>query len=138
MQSTSCETLDWWKHKLESRLPGEISSLPSFQIPYICIQASKGDRPKERTFWTQWENGRVGWFERIALKHVHYHMQNRWPLEVRCMKQGTQSLCSGTTQRDRVDGRVGLRSGKGNSGWGDTCVPMANSCWCMTKTITIL
>ena len=25
MQSTSCETLDWKKHKLESRLPGEIS-----------------------------------------------------------------------------------------------------------------
>ena len=25
MQSTSCETLGWMKHKLESRLPGEIS-----------------------------------------------------------------------------------------------------------------
>ena len=25
MQSTSCEVLDWMKHKLESRLPGEIS-----------------------------------------------------------------------------------------------------------------
>ena len=25
MQSTSCETLAWMKHKLESRLPGEIS-----------------------------------------------------------------------------------------------------------------
>ena len=26
MQSTSCKTLDWMKHKLESRLPGEISN----------------------------------------------------------------------------------------------------------------
>ena len=25
VQSTSCEMLDWMKHKLESRLPGEIS-----------------------------------------------------------------------------------------------------------------
>ena len=25
LQSTSCEMLDWLKHKLESRLPGEIS-----------------------------------------------------------------------------------------------------------------
>ena len=25
MQSTSCEMLDWKKHKLESRFPGEIS-----------------------------------------------------------------------------------------------------------------
>ena len=24
VQSTSCEMLDWMKHKLESRLPGEI------------------------------------------------------------------------------------------------------------------
>ena len=27
MQSTSCEMTDWMKHKLESRLPGEISYL---------------------------------------------------------------------------------------------------------------
>ena len=27
MQSTSWETLDWKKHKLESRLPGEINNL---------------------------------------------------------------------------------------------------------------
>ena len=26
MQSTSCKMLDWMKHKLESRLPGEIST----------------------------------------------------------------------------------------------------------------
>ena len=26
MQSTSCEMLDWMKHKLESRLPGQIST----------------------------------------------------------------------------------------------------------------
>ena len=30
MQSTSCEISDWIKHKLESRLPGEIS------ITLIC------------------------------------------------------------------------------------------------------
>ena len=27
MQSTSCEMLGWMKHKLESRLPGEIKNL---------------------------------------------------------------------------------------------------------------
>ena len=30
-------------------------------------------RCKEQNFWTQWEKVRAG-FERIALKHVHYHM----------------------------------------------------------------
>ena len=32
MQSTSWETLDWKKHKLESRLPGEISIISDMQI----------------------------------------------------------------------------------------------------------
>ena len=53
---------------------------------------------------------RVGWFERIALKHVYYHMWNRSPVQVQCMKQGTQSWCTGTTQRDGWDGEGG---GKG-------------------------
>ena len=32
MQSTSLETLDWKKHKLESRLPGEISITSDMQM----------------------------------------------------------------------------------------------------------
>ena len=32
-QSTSWETLDWKKHKLESRLPGEISITSDMQMP---------------------------------------------------------------------------------------------------------
>ena len=32
LQSTSCEMLGWMKHKLESRLPGEISVTSDMQI----------------------------------------------------------------------------------------------------------
>ena len=32
MQSTSCEMLSWVKHKLESRLPGEISITSGMQM----------------------------------------------------------------------------------------------------------
>ena len=32
MQSTSCEMLSWIKHKLESRLPGEISITSDTQV----------------------------------------------------------------------------------------------------------
>ena len=32
MQSTSCEMLGWKKHKLESRLPGEISITSDMQM----------------------------------------------------------------------------------------------------------
>ena len=50
-------------------------------------------------------------------------------MQVQCMNQGTQSQCSGTTQRDGVGREVG-----GGSGWGDTCAPVADSCRCMAKT----
>ena len=32
MQSTSCEMLNWMKHKLESRFPGEISITSDMQM----------------------------------------------------------------------------------------------------------
>ena len=42
MQSTSCEMLDWMKHKLESRLPGEISIISDMQMtPYLWQKAKK-------------------------------------------------------------------------------------------------
>ena len=36
MQSTSCETLDWMKHKLESRLLGEISITSDMQTTLMA------------------------------------------------------------------------------------------------------
>ena len=50
-------------------------------IVLFYMQGSKG----HTDFWTQWVKTRVGWFERIALKHVHYHMWNRWPVQVQYM-----------------------------------------------------
>ena len=44
-----------------------------------------------------------------------------------------RTWCTGKTQRDRVEREVG-----GASGMGNTCKSMADSCQCMTKTITIL
>ena len=42
MQSTSCEMPGWMKHKLESRLPGEISIAPDMQrTPPLWQKAKK-------------------------------------------------------------------------------------------------
>ena len=42
MQSTSCEMLDWMKHKLKSRLPEEISIASDTQmIPHLCHKVKK-------------------------------------------------------------------------------------------------
>ena len=44
-----------------------------------------------------------------------------------------RTWCTGKTQRDRVERKVG-----GGIGMGNTCKTMADSCQCMTKTTTIL
>ena len=43
MQSTSCEMPDWMKHKLESRLPGEISITSDMQMTTPLRQKAKGN-----------------------------------------------------------------------------------------------
>ena len=72
----------------------------------------KRHRCKEQTF--RLCGRRRGWVdERIALKHVYYHMWNRLPVQVRCMRQGAQGWCTGMTLRDGWGGRR-----EGGSGWG--------------------
>ena len=60
---------------------------------------SKRDTDVKNRLWILWEKARVGWFERRAMKHVYFHMRNRSPVQVQCMKQGTQNRCSGKAQR---------------------------------------
>ena len=92
----------------------------------------KKHRCKE-VFWTLQEKARVGWFERIALKYVYYHMWNRSPVQVWCMRQGAQGWCTGMTLRDgmvrKVVGGFRMRS---------TYIPTVDSCQGMAKTTTIL
>ena len=77
------------------------------------------------------KKARVGWFERIALKHVYYHMWNRSSVQVQCIKQGAQGWCTGMTLRDGMGREMGV-------GMGNTFTPMADSCQCMVKTTAIL
>ena len=52
MQSTSWEVLDWMKDKLESRLPGEMSTTSDIQvIPYLRQKAKKNSRVS----WWKWK-----------------------------------------------------------------------------------
>ena len=42
MQSTSCETQGWMNHKLESRLPGEISTTSDMQmVPLLLTEGEE-------------------------------------------------------------------------------------------------
>ena len=74
-------------------------------------------------FWTLWEMVRAGWYGRMALKHVKYHMWNESPVQVWCMIQGARGWCTGMTQRNGMGRDVGEGFRMGN-----TCTPMADSC----------
>ena len=39
----------------------------------VC-ETAKETQTYIRVFWTLWEKARVGCSERVALKHVYYHM----------------------------------------------------------------
>ena len=52
MQSTSCEMPSWMKHKLESRLLGEISIISDMQITPPLWQKVKKN---SRTSWWKWK-----------------------------------------------------------------------------------
>ena len=69
---------------------------------------------------------------KIALKHVYYHMRNRSPVQVRCMRQGAQGPCTGMTLRDGMGREVGE-----GFRMGDRCTPMAESCQYMAKPTTL-
>ena len=51
-QSTSWETLDWKKHKLESRLPGEISITSDMQMTPALWQKAKRN---SKASWWKWK-----------------------------------------------------------------------------------
>ena len=78
-------------------------------------ETAKETQMYRTVFWTLWEKARLGWFERIALKHVYYHMWNRLPVLVWFMRQGAQGWCTGMTLKDGM-GWGGIW--EGGSGWG--------------------
>ena len=79
MQSTSWEALDWKKHKLETRLPGEISITSDMQMtpPLWCRGAKKSLDESERGEWKIWLKAQHPENEDHGIQ-FHHFMGNRW------------------------------------------------------------
>ena len=81
MQSTSWETLDWKKHKLESRLPGEISVTSDMQMTPPLWQKVKRN---EKASWWKWKRIAKSWLKAQHSENEdhgiqsHHFMGNRW------------------------------------------------------------
>ena len=67
---------------------------------------------------------------RMALKHVYYHVRIESPVCVRCRIQHAWGWCTGMTQRDVMGREVG-----GGFMFGNACTPVVDSCQCMAKPI---
>ena len=48
-----------------------------------------------------------GWMERVSLKPIRYHVQNRYPGGICCMVLGAQAWCSVMTSRGGMGWEVG-------------------------------
>ena len=60
MQSTSCEMSGWKKHKLESRLPGEISITSDMQMIPPTLMAESEEELKSLLMKVKEESEKVG------------------------------------------------------------------------------
>ena len=63
-------------------------------------------------FWTLWERERVGWFGRMALKHVYYNVRNESPV---CSIQDTG--CLGLVHWDDPERWYWEGGGRGVQDW---------------------
>ena len=81
MQSTSWETLGWKKHKLESRLPGEISITSDMQMTPPLWQKLRGTKKlldeSESGEWKSWLKAQHSENEDHGIRSHHF-MGNRW------------------------------------------------------------
>ena len=81
MQSTSWETLGWKKHKLESRLPGEITITSDKQICHPYGIKWRGIKKlldeSERGEWKSWLKAQHSVNENHGI-WSHHFMGNRW------------------------------------------------------------
>ena len=84
--------------KLEPIIQSEVSHKDGNDDP-VCERA-KETQMCTADFWTLRERERVGWFGRMALKRVYYHVRNNSPVYVRCKIQDAWGWCTGMIQRD--------------------------------------
>ena len=78
MQSTSCEILGWMKHKLESRLPGEIS-ITSDNTDDTVLMAESEKQLKSLLMKVKVESEKAGLTLNIQNGiQSHHFMANRW------------------------------------------------------------
>ena len=132
MDETGADYTEW--SKPERKTPIQYTNIYIWNLENgndepVCKRA-KETQMCRADFWTQRERERMGWFGRMALKHVYYHVRIESPVYVWCRIQHAWGWCTGMTQRDVMGREVG-----GGFMFGITCTPVVDSRQCMAKPI---
>ena len=102
----------------------------------VMITLYAKQKKRHRCIEHLWETvgeGEGGMFQENSIKtcilsRVKQITSSGWMHETSAL-----AWCTGKTQRDQVEREVG-----GGIGMGNTCIPMADSCLCMTKPTEML
>ena len=81
MQSTSCEMLSWMKHKLKSRLLGEISITSDMQMtPAYGRKQRRTNEPLDESERGEWKSLRITQHSENEDHGIwsHHFIENRW------------------------------------------------------------
>ena len=97
------------------------------------MQNRKRDRDAQNRLLDSVGEGEGGMFQENSIRTSILSMVKQITSPGWMHETSAQAWCTGKTQRDQEDWEVG-----GGFGMGNTCISMAYSCQCMTKTITIL
>ena len=90
MQSTSCEMLGWMKHKLESKLPGEISITSGLQM---TLMAESEEELKSLLMKVKVESEKVGLKVNIQkTKIMASGPITSWQIDEKTMETVTNSI----------------------------------------------
>ena len=115
MDETGAHYTEWSKPETKTSIQytTHIYGIKNGGNDNLICRIEKETQMYRTEFWTLWEKARVGWSERIALKHVYYQVWNRSPAQVGYMRQ---VLRAGALERPKGMGWWG-RWEEG-SGWG--------------------
>ena len=114
MDETGADYTEWsQKEKHQYSILTHIYGILKYGDDNPVCETAKETQMCRTNFWTLRERERVGWFGRMALKHVYYHIRNESPVCVWYRIQDAWGWCTGMIQRDDMRREVGGASGFG-------------------------
>ena len=126
---------EWSKSERERQILYINTCLESRKMVLMSLFAGQQWRRRHREQTCEHSGGRRGW-DALSEEHGYIHMtickiDSQWEFALWC-REFSPVLCDNLEGWDRVGCGKEVQEGV------DICIPVADSCWCMAETNTIL